>query len=425
MFLCVLLKEARRKESFLTRQWNEKTPHLFEAAAWALNHHRVSTRLGFGLPDLMMLALRQEEVLPMKIAQIAPLVESVPPRLYGGTERIVSYLTEELVRMGHEVTLFASGDSLTSAELVPCTKSALRLDPSVRDPIPHHLILLDEVRRRMDEFDILHFHIDLLHFPLIRPFADRTVTTLHGRLDLPDLKPFYQAFPEIPVVSISDHQRIPLPMANWQGTVLHGLPLDLLPFSARTDGGYLAFLGRISPEKRPDRAIEIAARTGMPLKIAAKIDLVDQAYWDQVIAPMVERHPNVEYVGEVNEATKAEFLGKATALLFPIDWPEPFGLVMIEAMACGTPVIAFRCGSVPEVLEDGLTGFIVDNLDEAVAAVGRIGSLDRAAIRRRFEVRFSAGRMASDYLEVYDRLLHHRLRAIPFPAEAAGVPTIA
>lgn len=360
----------------------------------------------------------------MRIAQIAPLYESVPPQLYGGTERVVSYLTEALVADGHDVTLFASGDSVTRAELVAACPRSLRLDEQCIDRFAHQLLLLELVDARVRDFDIIHYHIDYLHFPLSRRNGHPQVTTLHGRLDIADLIPVYQHFPEMPVISISDSQRAPLAWLNWQRTIYHGLPDDLYTYRAEP-GDYLAFVGRISPEKRLDRAIAIAKAVEMPLKIAAKIDVVDQAYWDQVIAPMVERHPNVEYVGEVNEATKAEFLGKATALLFPIDWPEPFGLVMIEAMACGTPVIAFRCGSVPEVLEDGLTGFLVDNLDEAVAAVGRIGSLDRAAIRRRFEVRFSAGRMASDYLEVYDRLLHHRLRAIPFPAEAAGVPTIA
>lgn len=361
----------------------------------------------------------------MKIAQIAPLAERVPPRLYGGTERIVSYLTEELVCRGHDVSLFASADSLTSANLVSCADRALRLNPAVRDHIPHHLILLEEVRRRADEFDILHFHIDLLHFPLVRPFAHRTVTTLHGRLDLPDLPPFYQAFPEIPVVSISDDQRRPLPMANWVATVQHGLPRDLFPFSPVGEGGYLAFLGRISPEKRPDHAIEIATRAGLPLKIAAKVDTVDQAYWNETIAPMIACHSNVEYVGEVNDKAKAEFLGKALALLFPIDWPEPFGLVMIEAMACGTPVVAFRSGSVPEVMDDGVSGFIVKTIDEAVAAVGCVKELSRAGVRTAFEKRFSVERMAEDYLDVYDRLLHHRMQTVPFPAEAVGEQTVA
>ena len=337
----------------------------------------------------------------MRIAQVAPLAESCPPRLYGGTERIVSYLTEELVRQGHDVTLFASGDSRTAGKLVRCTDMALRLNPAVKDHMPYHLVMLDEVRRRADEFDVIHFHVDLWHVPVIREFADRTLTTLHGRLDLPDLKPFYAAFPEIPLVSISDSQRRPLPPLNWRGTVPHGLPLDLLPFTPRPAGGYLAFLGRISPEKRPDRAIEIAARAGLPLKIAAKIDKVDRAYWDVAIAPLLASYPNVEFVGEINDAQKAEFLGNACALLFPIDWPEPFGLVMIEAMACGTPVVAYNTGSVPEVIEDGVTGFVVGNEAEAVAAVRRLAMLDRVRVRRAFERRFSVGRMAADYLSIY------------------------
>ena len=347
----------------------------------------------------------------MKIAQVAPLSERVPPMLYGGTERIVSYLTEELVRQGHEVTLFASGDSRTSAELVRCCDMALRLNPAVKDPLPYHIILLDQVRQRADEFDVLHFHSDLLHFPLIRPFANRTVTTLHGRLDLPDLVPFYSAFRDIPLVSISDDQRRPLPLANWVGTVHHGLPRDLQPFRPIATGGYLAFLGRISPEKRPDRAIEIAARAGMPLKIAAKVDKTDQAYWDDVVRPMVQGHPNVEFIGEINESEKAEFLGDARALLFPIDWPEPFGLVMIEAMACGTPVIGFRRGSVPEIIEEGVSGFIVDTVNEAIAAVARIDTLSRARTRACFERRFTVERMARDYLAIYRELAGLRVEA--------------
>ncbi len=314
----------------------------------------------------------------MKIAQVAPLAERCPPRLYGGTERIVSYLTEELVRQGHDVTLFASGDTQTSARLVRCSDMALRLNPAVKDALPYHLIMLDEVRRQAHRFDVLHFHFDLLHFPSMRDWADRIVTTLHGRLDLPDLKPFYAAFADYPLVSISDAQRRPMPPVNWAGTVPHGLPRNLLPATLRPEGGYLAFLGRISPEKRPDRAIEIAAHAGLPLKIAAKIDAVDRAYWDATIAPLVAAHPNVEFVGEINEHQKAIFLGNARALLFPIDWPEPFGLVMIESMACGTPVIAFRHGSVPEVIDHGVTGFVVDNVAEAAAAVGRLGEIDRA-----------------------------------------------
>ncbi len=267
----------------------------------------------------------------MKIAQIAPLAESCPPKLYGGTERIVSYLTEELVQQGHEVTLFASGDSQTRAELVACTGMGLRLNPKVQNPLPHHMIMLEQVRQRAHEFDVIHFHIDLLQFPAIHPFADKTVTTLHGRLDLHDLQMFYSAFPDIPLASISYNQRNPLPPGvNWAGNAYHGLPVELLAFSPEPKGGYLAFLGRISPEKRPDRAIEIAVQTGLPLKIAAKVDKADEVYWQEIIEPMIKANPNVEYIGEINEQQKAKFLGDAVALLFPIDWPEPFGLVMIE-----------------------------------------------------------------------------------------------
>jgi glycosyltransferase involved in cell wall biosynthesis len=349
----------------------------------------------------------------MKIAQIAPLAERCPPLLYGGTERVVSYLTEALVGAGHDLTLFASGDSITSAELVPCARRALRLDPSVNDPTPYMMIMLDEVARRADEFDALHFHIDLVHAPLVRRFADRTVTTLHGRLDLPDLPPFYDRFRELPVVSISDSQRAPLPRANWIGTVLHGLPRDLLPFNARPDG-YLAFLGRISPEKRPDRAIEIAARYGAPLKIAAKVDKVDEVYWRDVIEPMVRAHSNVEYVGEINDAQKGAFLGNARALLFPIDWEEPFGLVMIEAMACGTPVVAFARGSTPEIIDHGVSGYLVNDVEAAVRAVEQLDSLDRARVRATFEERFTVERMAEDYLDIY-----RRIAGVRFPLTAA------
>jgi len=357
----------------------------------------------------------------MRIAQIAPLYESCPPKLYGGTERIVSYLTEELVRQGHEVTLFASGDSETSATLVPSCEMALRLNPAIRDAIPYHILALDQVMRRADEFDVLHFHVDLLHFPLIRAFADWSVTTLHGRLDLPDLQPFYRAFPEIPLISISNDQRRPMPSCvTWAGTVHHGLPRDLLPFSPQPQEGYLAFLGRISPEKRPDRAIEIAVRAGRRLKIAAKIDKADQAYWDEEIGPLVEAHDNVEYIGEINEHQKAEFLGNASALLFPIDWPEPFGLVMIEAMACGTPVIAMPCGSVPEVIENGVSGFIVDGIAAAVEAVRRLPELDRVGVRAAFDRRFSAERMASDYVEIYRSLPGVRREAARLHAVEGG-----
>jgi glycosyltransferase involved in cell wall biosynthesis len=336
----------------------------------------------------------------MRIAQVAPLIESVPPKFYGGTERIVSYLSDELARQGHQVTLFASGDSVTKAELVACTERALRLDPAVRDPLPYHVIALDQVRRRAYQFDVLHFHIDYLHFPLSRALGWATVTTLHGRLDLPDLAPLFAAFPDVSLVSISDHQRRPLPHLRWLRTVHHGLPADLYPFTAAPGGDYLAFLGRICPEKRPDRAIEIARRAGLPLKIAAKVDAVDEAYFAEVVQPLL-RDPHVEFIGEIGEAEKASFLGNARATLFPIDWPEPFGLVTIESMACGTPVIAYRCGSVPEVVEDGVTGYIVDSIEGAVAAVDRVGALDRALIRQRFEERFSVERMAKDYLAVY------------------------
>jgi glycosyltransferase involved in cell wall biosynthesis len=339
----------------------------------------------------------------MRIAQIAPLAEAVPPWLYGGTERIVSYLSEELVRQGHQVTVFATGDSRTRAELVACAPKALRLDPSVRDPVPHVLMMLNDVRRRADKFDVLHFHMDLLHFPVFSDVAAYTVTTLHGRLDLPDLQPFYRRFQEFPLVSISNDQRRPLLGANWVGTVYHGLPRDLLHFTASADQGYLAFLGRISPEKRPDRAIEIARRTGLTLRIAAKVDHADRDYFERDIRPLL-KDPLVEFIGEIGDTDKSDFLGNARALLFPIDWPEPFGLVVIESMACGTPVIAFARGSVPEVIEDGVTGFIVSDIEDAVRAVGRLDELDRREIRRRFEQRFSAARMASDYLEIYQQL---------------------
>ena len=347
----------------------------------------------------------------MKIAQIAPLAESVPPRLYGGTERIVSYLTEELVLQGHEVTLFASGDSVTRAELVPVTGMALRLNPDVRDPIPYHMMLLDAVRRRADEFDALHFHIDLLHMPLVQNVIGRSVTTLHGRLDLPDLPAFYRHFSDHSLVSISDYQRLPMPPVNWAGTIHHGLPAGLLQPRTGEGDGYLAFLGRISPEKRPDRAIRIAARSGMPLRMAAKIDTVDRGYWEQEIAPLIERCPNIHFIGEIGEAQKAEFLGRAKALLFPIDWPEPFGLVMIEAMACATPVIAFRCGSVPEVIDHGQSGFIVESEDEAVQAVAHLDQLDRRRVRAAFDARFTAERMARDYVQLYHALPGARTEA--------------
>ncbi len=339
----------------------------------------------------------------MRIAQIAPLAESVPPKLYGGTERVVSWLTEELVARGHEVTLFASGDSKTSAELVPCAPRGLRL-AGVRDHTASHLVMLDEVRQRADEFDVLHFHVDLLQHVLFRDMAHKCLTTLHGRLDLPDIQPVFRVFPEMPLVSISDSQRAPMPPGlNWLATVYHGLPPSLLPFNPR-GGDYLAFLGRISPEKGPDRAIEIAKRAGIPLKIAAKVDRADLSYFEERVKPLLD-HPLIEFIGEINEREKRDFLGNALALLFPIDWPEPFGLVMIEAMSVGTPVIAWRRGSVPEIVADGVSGFIVNSIEAAVAAVERAPLLDRGAVRAYFEARFTASRMAKDYLDAYERLL--------------------
>jgi glycosyltransferase involved in cell wall biosynthesis len=339
----------------------------------------------------------------MKIAQIAPLMESVPPRLYGGTERVVSYLTDELVQMGHDVTLFASGDSVSSANLVRCVPMALRLDANVSDPIPYYMLMLDRVRELADEFDILHFHIDQFHFPLFRPIAHRTVTTLHGRQDLHDLKPLYVGFSDMPLVAISNAQREPIAKANFVATVHHGIPVHLLKPSYDR-GQYVAFLGRISPEKRPDRAIRLAQALGIPIKIAAKIDKVDEAYFRATIAPLFNQ-PGVEYVGEIDERAKSAFLGQASALLLPVDWPEPFGLSMIEAMACGTPVLAFRCGSVPEIIDPGVTGHIVRTMDEAIRMLPQVLALNRRTIRQRFEQRFSATRMAKDYVQVYRSLL--------------------
>ena len=346
----------------------------------------------------------------MKIAQIAPLMESVPPRLYGGSERIVSYVTDELVRQGHDVTLFASGDSVSSANLVRCVPMALRLDANVRDPIPYYMLMLDRVREMADEFDILHFHIDQFHFPLFRPIAHRTVTTLHGRQDLHDLKPLYVGFSDMPLVSISNSQRKPIANANFAATVYHGLPAQTLKPNYKPSGDYVAFLGRISPEKRPDRAIRIAQALGLRIKIAAKIDKVDEAYFREHIASLFNL-PGVEYIGEIDERSKSEFLGEASALLFPIDWPEPFGLSMIEAMACGTPVLAFRCGSVPEIIDPGVTGLIVDSMDEAIRVMPQVLALDRRAVRQKFEQRFSASRMAKDYVQVYRSLI--KQQALP------------
>ncbi len=334
----------------------------------------------------------------MRIAQIAPLYESVPPRLYGGTERVVSHLTEELVRQGHEVTLFASGDSVTSARLIPCCKRALRLS-KCRDPFAHHILMLERVFQDGWHFDVHHFHIDYMHYPFSRRLTTAHVTTLHGRLDLPELQPLYREFRDMPVVSISDAQRAPLEWVNWQATIHHGLPAGLHTFREKP-GKYLVFVGRISPEKRVDHAIAIAKRAGMELKIAAKVDPADREYFETRIRPLLD-HPLVEFVGEVGDAEKNELLGNAYALLFPIDWPEPFGLVMIESLACGTPVVACRKGSVPEIIDDGVTGFIIDSPRDGLRAVERVAQLSRRACRETFERRFSAERMAEEYIAAY------------------------
>jgi glycosyltransferase involved in cell wall biosynthesis len=339
----------------------------------------------------------------MKIAQIAPLAESVPPQLYGGTERVVAYLTDELVRLGHQVTLFASGDSVTRARLVAGAPHALRLDSAVRDPLPHLLVMLERVRQRAHEFDVLHFHIDpLLHFPLFRGLKHKTATTLHGRLDFPDLQPLFREFSDMPVISISDSQRAPAQGMNWLATVYHGLSPDVCPCNPAPKGQYFAFLGRVSPEKGLDRAIEIARRAGLRLRIAAKIDAVDEAYFRSRIVPLLGGA--IEFVGEVGERDKPAFLGNASGLFFPIDWPEPFGLAMIEAMSCGTPVLAWPNGAAPEIVEDGRSGFLVDSVEAAVAKIPALKALDRIQVRRRFEARFSASRMAQDYLDVYRTL---------------------
>ncbi|UVF20482.1 glycosyltransferase family 4 protein [Microvirga terrae] len=348
----------------------------------------------------------------MRIAQVAPLAEAVPPKLYGGTERVVSWLTEELVAQGHEVTLFASGDSVTSAHLVPCNPCSLRLS-GIRDHTASHLVMLDKVRARADAFDVIHFHVDLLQHVLFRDIAHKCLTTLHGRLDWPDFMPVFRTFREMPLVSISNSQRLPMPPdVSWLATVHHGLPSTVCPFDAR-GGDYLAFLGRISPEKRPDRAIEIAKRAGVPLKIAAKVDKADQEYFE-VIRPLLD-HPLVEFVGEIDESAKCDFLGHARALLFPINWPEPFGLVMIEAMSAGTPVIAWRNGSVPEVIADGVSGRVVESVDEAVAAVETVDAINRSAVRAHFEQHFTVCRMVAGYLAAYKLLLNRS--ATPSPVK--------
>jgi glycosyltransferase involved in cell wall biosynthesis len=348
----------------------------------------------------------------MRIAQVAPLFESVPPRLYGGTERVVSYLTEELVRQGHEVTLFASGDSVTSATLVPACPRALWHDTECRETLPHHIRLLDLVFREAHRFDVIHFHCDYVHFPLLRYHRTPSVTTLHGMLRRHDLEPLLLSYPEVPLVSISNDQRKPVPWANWQATVYHGLPAGLHTYRERA-GDDLLFIGRTSSEKRLDRAIEIARRSGRNLRVAAKIYDEDRAYYQAVIEPLLrESRSFVEFVGEVGGKDKDTLIGSAHALLFPIDWPEPFGLVMIEALACGTPVIAWPNGSVPEIVEDGRTGFVVDTIEEAVRAVRRVSSLSRAACRATFLQRFDAARMAADYEKVYQQLAGHPAPAI-------------
>ncbi len=349
----------------------------------------------------------------LRIAQVAPLFESVPPRGYGGTERVVSYLTEELVQNGHDVTLFASGDSQTRARLVATRAESLRLDPSVRDWLPYHLLLLEELAKRIRDFDVVHFHIDLLQMPLMRRLGLPYLTTLHGRLDLSDLPPFYAEFPEAAFASISFAQRAPLPNVRWATNVYHGLPVDLYT-PGPGDGGYFAFLGRISREKGPEQAIEIAKRAGVRLKIAAKVDAADRAYFESVVEPLLD-HPLIEFLGEVSDSGKQEFLGRARGLLFPIDWPEPFGIVMIEAMACGTPIIARPRGSVPEVMKDGVTGYLFETTDEAVAHVRAIDAFDRAKCRQHFEAHFSVSRMAHDYVAAYQSLIDPSSRRGPEP----------
>jgi glycosyltransferase involved in cell wall biosynthesis len=346
----------------------------------------------------------------MRIAQISPLWESVPPQKYGGTERVVHYLTEELVRLGHEVVLFASGDSRTSAELRPCVPQALRLAGHLGDPTIHEIIQVQQVLDQLDRFDILHFHTGHFHFPALSHLPVPFLNTMHGPLHHPDQSHLYRAFDQVPLVSISDAQRTPVPHAHWLGTIHHGLPTDLYRHES-DPAEYLAFIGRISPEKRLDRAIEIATAVGLPLKVAAKVDRADRDYYAGTIEPMLRDNPLMEFIGEVDDAGKQELLGNALALLFPIDWPEPFGLVMIEANACGTPVIAWRNGSTPEVIQEGVNGFLVESIEEAAAAVGRVDRLDRARVRANFEVRFSAARQAREYERLYRHLIQARRSA--------------
>jgi glycosyltransferase involved in cell wall biosynthesis len=367
-------------------------------------HPLLQGALGTAAPHLLLPGPGTDR--PLRIAQVAPLFESVPPHGYGGTERVVSYLTEALVEMGHEVTLFASGDSVTNADLVPVVERSLRTDPRRPDWLMWHTILLDEVFQRAPQFDVMHFHVDFFHYPLARRCATPSLTTLHGRLDLPDLLPLHRHFKEHPLVSISDSQRKPMPDLSWLGTVHHGLPPALYALRERSQD-YFAFVGRVSPEKRVDRAIEIAIATGTRLRIAAKVDRADEAYFEREIRPLLG-HPLIEFVGEIDQAAKNDFIGHARALLFPIDWPEPFGLVMIEAMACGTPVLAWRCGSVPEVLDEGVTGFVVDDVQQAIAAARETARIDRRRCRQVFEARFSARHMAARYLALYQRLIQAR-----------------
>jgi len=343
----------------------------------------------------------------MRIAQVAPLFESVPPKAYGGTERVVSYLTEALVELGHEVTLYASGDSATSARLVPIVQRSLRTDRRRPDWVVWHTLMLDRVFADASDYDVIHCHVDVLQYPLARRSRCRCVTTLHGRLDLPDLIPLYRHFADAPVVSISGNQRKPLPFANWRATVHHGLPLDLYTFHPEPRGDYFAFIGRVSPEKRVDRAIEIAVATGVPLRIAAKVDAVDREYFDLHIKPLLD-HPLVDFIGEIDEKIKNDFIGDARALLFPIDWPEPFGIVMIEAFACGTPVISYSGGSVGEVMQHGVTGFVVSDQQEAIEAAEQVHRIDRRRCREVFEQRFTSHAMARRYLEVYEQLEDQR-----------------
>ncbi|RLT27924.1 MAG: glycosyltransferase family 4 protein [Chloroflexi bacterium] len=353
----------------------------------------------------------------MRIAQVAPLYEAVPPTGYGGTERVVSYLTEELVRQGHEVTLFATADSRTSGHLVPMARMGLRLDPNCTDPIAVHLAMLEEVSRQIETFDVMHFHTSYLHFPLVRRQSMAHLTTQHGRLDFPEFVALHREFADLPMVSISESQRLPLAGIDWRGTVYHGLPSDLY-HQGPGNGGYLAFMGRFSPEKGFHDAVEMARRIGMPLRVAAKIEPINQDYFDEVVRPLL-LDPLVDWVGEVSDAEKQDFLGNAAALLFPIAWPEPFGMVMIEAMACGTPTIAYRAGSVPEVIEDGRSGFVVRGVDEAVAALDRLGTFDRQACRAAFDERFTVERMAADYVRIYADLIGEQQ---PAAALSAGVP---